>query len=141
MHTTGGFWVSFVEYEKMMYLDSDIQVYENLDELLENPDGHLYAVIDCFCEKTWSHTPQYQIGYCQHRPDLVQWPSQLAPLPPFTSTPACSSLTPAPHTCKSLLHSLKVTVPTTFAQPVDYTIIYIYIHTRLKFNSEHWLLH
>ncbi|KAK9119725.1 hypothetical protein Scep_017818 [Stephania cephalantha] len=31
----------FVEYEKMMYLDADIQVYENIDHLLDDTeDGH-----------------------------------------------------------------------------------------------------
>ncbi|RVX01558.1 Galactinol synthase 2 [Vitis vinifera] len=41
----------FVEYSKMIYLDGDIQVYDNIDHLFELPDGHFYAVMDCFCEK------------------------------------------------------------------------------------------
>ncbi|KAK1318277.1 Galactinol synthase 1 [Acorus calamus] len=49
---------NFAEYDKMVYLDADIQVYENVDELFDLPDGGFYAVMDCFCEKTWSHTPQ-----------------------------------------------------------------------------------
>uniref|UniRef100_M8CK84 Hexosyltransferase n=1 Tax=Aegilops tauschii TaxID=37682 RepID=M8CK84_AEGTA len=47
----------FVEYERMVYLDADIQVFDNIDELFDLPKGHFYAVMDCFCEKTWSHTP------------------------------------------------------------------------------------
>ncbi|KAB2611713.1 galactinol synthase 1-like [Pyrus ussuriensis x Pyrus communis] len=53
----------------MIYLDGDIEVYDNIDHLFDLPDGHFYAVMDCFCEKTWSHTPQYQIGYCQQCPE------------------------------------------------------------------------
>ncbi|GLU07222.1 hypothetical protein SLE2022_241870 [Rubroshorea leprosula] len=56
----------FAEYSKMIYLDGDIQVNDNIDHLFDLPDGYFYAVMDCFCEKTWSHTPQYKIGYCQH---------------------------------------------------------------------------
>ncbi|KAK1294028.1 Galactinol synthase 2 [Acorus calamus] len=49
---------NFVEFDKMVYLDADIQVYDNMDELFDLPDGGFYAVMDCFCEKTWSHTLQ-----------------------------------------------------------------------------------
>ncbi|RYR39626.1 hypothetical protein Ahy_A09g045192 [Arachis hypogaea] len=31
----------FMEYKKMIYLDGDIQVYENIDELFDVPDGNL----------------------------------------------------------------------------------------------------
>ncbi|KAL8506900.1 hypothetical protein ACS0TY_017696 [Phlomoides rotata] len=47
----------FVEYSKMIYLDGDIQVFKNIDELFDLEDRNLYAVMDCLCEKTWSHTP------------------------------------------------------------------------------------
>ena len=57
----------FVEYERMVYLDADIQVFDNIDELFELEKGHFYAVMDCFCEKTWSHTPQYKIGRSEER--------------------------------------------------------------------------
>uniref|UniRef100_A0A804LJA4 Hexosyltransferase n=1 Tax=Zea mays TaxID=4577 RepID=A0A804LJA4_MAIZE len=74
----------FVEYERMVYLDADIQVFENIDELFELEKGYFYAVMDCFCEKTWSHTPQYRIGYCQQCPDKVAWPTtELGPPPPL----------------------------------------------------------
>ncbi|CAI8615228.1 unnamed protein product [Vicia faba] len=71
----------FVEYSKMIYLDGDIQVYENIDHLFDLPDGYFYAVMDCFCEKTWSHTPQYKIGYCQQCPEKVQWPKEMGQPP------------------------------------------------------------
>ncbi|KAL0371573.1 UNVERIFIED_CONTAM: Galactinol synthase 1 [Sesamum angustifolium] len=51
---------AFVEYNKMVYLDGDIQVYDNIDHLFDLEDGYFYAVMDCFCEKTWSHTPTIQ---------------------------------------------------------------------------------
>ncbi|GAB2233761.1 hypothetical protein Droror1_Dr00002990, partial [Drosera rotundifolia] len=65
--------LQFVEYSRMIYLDGDIQVFENIDHLFDLPSGSFYAVMDCFCEKTWSHTPQYKIGYCQQCSDKVQW--------------------------------------------------------------------
>ncbi|CAL5010614.1 unnamed protein product [Urochloa decumbens] len=59
----------FVEYERMVYLDADVQVFANIDELFELDKGPFYAVMDCFCDKMWSHSPQYKIGYSQHYPD------------------------------------------------------------------------
>ncbi|KAI5658468.1 hypothetical protein M9H77_27261 [Catharanthus roseus] len=32
----------------MIYLDSDIQVFENIDHLFDLPKGSFYAVMDCF---------------------------------------------------------------------------------------------
>ncbi|KAL2941701.1 Galactinol synthase 2 [Bienertia sinuspersici] len=69
------------EYTKMIYLDGDIQVFDNIDHLFDLPNGYFYAVMDCFCEKTWSHTPQYKIGYCQQSPNKVHWPTELGPKP------------------------------------------------------------
>ncbi|GJV43834.1 galactinol synthase 2 [Tanacetum coccineum] len=37
----------FVEYSKMIYLDGDIQVFDNIDHLFDMPDGYFYAVMDC----------------------------------------------------------------------------------------------
>ncbi|KAL8101103.1 hypothetical protein AgCh_033113 [Apium graveolens] len=51
------------EYIKMVYFDWDIQVYDNVDELFDLPNGHLYGVLDCFYECHLS--PQYKIGYYQ----------------------------------------------------------------------------
>ncbi|MCL7049694.1 hypothetical protein MKW94_010866 [Papaver nudicaule] len=53
----------------MIYLDGDIQVFENIDHFFDLPNGYFYAVKDCFCEKEWSQTPQYKIGYFQQCPD------------------------------------------------------------------------
>ncbi|CAL9009241.1 unnamed protein product [Prunus brigantina] len=107
----------FVEYSKMIYLDGDIQVYDNIDHLFDLPDGHFYAVMDCFCEKTWSHTPQYKIGYCQQCPEKVQWPtSELGPPPSLYFNAGMFVFEPDLETYHDLLNTLKVTPPTPFAE-------------------------
>ncbi|GAU21553.1 hypothetical protein TSUD_35160 [Trifolium subterraneum] len=57
------------DYDKMIYLDGDIQVFQNIDHLFDLPNNYFYAVKDCFCEASWRHTKQYEIGYCQQCPD------------------------------------------------------------------------
>ncbi|CAL5380402.1 unnamed protein product [Camellia sinensis] len=106
----------FVEYHKMIYLDGDIQVFENIDHLFDNPNGYFYAVKDCFCEKTWSHTPQYQIGYCQQCPDKVQWPAELGPQPPLYFNAGMFVFEPSLSIYDDLLETLKITPPTPFAE-------------------------
>ncbi|PUZ73520.1 hypothetical protein GQ55_2G480300 [Panicum hallii var. hallii] len=109
----------FVEYERMVYLDADIQVYENIDHLLDLEKGRFYAVMDCFCEKTWSHTPQYKIGYCQQCPERVSWPEQeqeLGPPPPPYFNAGMFVHEPSLGTAKDLLDALVVTPPTPFAE-------------------------
>jgi inositol 3-alpha-galactosyltransferase len=106
----------FVEYNKMIYLDGDIQVFENIDHLLDMPDGYFYAVMDCFCEKTWSHTPQYQVGYCQQCPHKVHWPSELGPVPPRYFNAGMFVYEPSLSTYHDLLNTVKITTPTPFAE-------------------------
>lgn len=107
----------FVEYERMVYLDADIQVFENIDELFELEKGHFYAVMDCFCEKTWSHTPQYKVGYCQQCPDKVAWPTaELGPPPALYFNAGMFVHEPSMATAKALLDTLRVTPPTPFAE-------------------------
>ncbi|KAG7644609.1 Nucleotide-diphospho-sugar transferase [Arabidopsis suecica] len=107
----------FVEYSKMIYLDGDIQVYENIDHLFDLPDGYLYAVMDCFCEKTWSHTPQYKIRYCQQCPDKVQWPkAELGEPPALYFNAGMFLYEPNLETYEDLLRTLKITPPTPFAE-------------------------
>ncbi|KAJ6848463.1 putative galactinol synthase 1 [Iris pallida] len=107
---------NFVEYSKMIYLDADIQVYDNIDHLFDLPDGHLYAVMDCFCEATWKHTRQYQIGYCQQAPQKVAWPAELGPPPALYFNAGMFVFEPDLRTCDSLLSTLVVTPPTPFAE-------------------------
>lgn len=107
----------FVEYKKMIYLDGDIQVYDNIDHLFDLPEGYFYAVMDCFCEKTWSHTPQYKIGYCQQCPGKVRWPEEkLAPRPALYFNAGMFVFEPSISTYHDLLNTLKVTPPTPFAE-------------------------
>ncbi|CAM0149040.1 unnamed protein product [Urochloa decumbens] len=113
------------EYERMVYLDPDILVLaDNIDELFELKKGHLYAVIDCFCDKTWSHTPEYKAGYCHHQffPDefkvaVALSAGELGPPPPALYFNAGMFVyEPGMATAKALLDTLRVTPPTPFAE-------------------------
>ncbi|XP_047334048.1 galactinol synthase 1-like [Impatiens glandulifera] len=127
----------FVEYKKMMYLDADIQVYENIDHLFDLDDGYFYAVKDCFCEKTWSHTPQYKIGYCQQCPDKVPWPtSDCPPPPPIYFNAGMFVCHPSISTYHDLLRTVQIIPPTPFAEQ-DFLNIYfkdIYKEIPLVYN-------
>ncbi|XP_030504658.2 galactinol synthase 2 [Cannabis sativa] len=106
----------FVEYSKMIYLDGDIQVFGNIDHLFDQPDSYFYAVMDCFCEKTWSNSPQYKIGYCQQCPNRVQWPKELGPKPPLYFNAGMFVFEPSLPTYYDLLKTVKETPPTLFAE-------------------------
>ncbi|CAO2187220.1 unnamed protein product [Urochloa humidicola] len=113
----------FVEYEKMVYLDAGIQVLENVDELFDLDKGHFYAVTDCFCDKTLSHTPEYKVGYCQQQffPDdkvPVAWPAaaELSSPPALYFNAGMFVHEPSMATAKALLDSLHATPPTPFAE-------------------------
>lgn len=114
--------MQFEEYSKMVYLDADIQVYDNIDHLMDAPDGYFYAVMDCFCEKTWSHTPQYSVGYCQQCPDKVTWPAEMGSSPPLYFNAGMFVFEPSRLTYESLLHTLRITPPTAFAEQVSLII-------------------
>lgn len=107
---------NFEEYSKMVYLDADMLVYENIDHLFDTPDGYFYAVMDCFCEKTWTHTPQYSVGYCQQCPEKVAWPADMGSPPPLYFNGGMFVYEPSRLTCTSLLETLKITPPTPFAE-------------------------
>ncbi|XP_057857422.1 galactinol synthase 4-like isoform X2 [Cryptomeria japonica] len=107
----------FEEFSKMVYLDADIQVFDNIDNLFDMPDGYFYAVMDCFCEKTWSHTPQYKIGYCQQCPDKVTWPAELEQeRPALYFNAGMFVFEPSKLTLENMLESLMSTPPTPFAE-------------------------
>ncbi|KAK2994462.1 hypothetical protein RJ640_008830 [Escallonia rubra] len=87
-------WFSaFVEYGKMIYLDGDIL-------------------------QTWSHSKQFEIGYCQQCPKRVQWPAGLGPKPPLYFNAGKFVYEPSLSTYDDLLQTLKVTPPTSFAEQV-----------------------
>lgn len=107
----------FVDYTKMIYLDGDIQVFDNIDHLFDLPNGYFYAVMDCFCEKTWSHTPQYKIGYCQQSPHKAHWPeNEFGPKPALYFNAGMFVYEPNLSTYRDLLNTLQVTPPTPFAE-------------------------
>jgi inositol 3-alpha-galactosyltransferase len=98
----------------MVYLDADIQVFDNIDELFDLPMG---AVMDCFCEQTWSHTPQYKIGYCHQCPDRVAWPAaEMGPPPALYFNAGMFVHEPSMATAKALLDTLRVSPTTPFAE-------------------------
>lgn len=108
---------NFLDYSKMVYLDADIQVFDNIDHLLDDTeDGYFYAVMDCFCEKTWSHTPQYSIGYCQQCPEKVTWPAGMGSPPALYFNAGMFVFEPSHSTYESLLQTLRITPPTPFAE-------------------------
>ncbi|KAL6324004.1 hypothetical protein AAG906_006275 [Vitis piasezkii] len=113
----------FVEYSTMIYLDGDIQVFGNIDHLFDLDDGYFYAVMDCFCEKTWSNSPQYKIGYCQQCPEKVQWPAEMGPAPPLYFNAGMFVFEPCLSVYDDLLTTLKITTPTSFAEQ-DYLNIF-----------------
>lgn len=100
----------------MIYLDGDILVSENIDHLFDLPDGHFYGVMNCFCEKTWSHTPQYKIGYCQQCPEKVQWPKEMGQPPSPYFNAGMFVFEPNIATYDDLLKTLQVTPPTPLAE-------------------------
>ncbi|KAL1828742.1 hypothetical protein DCAR_0207999 [Daucus carota subsp. sativus] len=104
------------DYNKMVYLDADIQVFENIDHLFDTPDGYFYAVMDCFCEKTWSHSPQYSVGYCQQCPEKVKWPAEMGCPPPLYFNAGMFVFEPSHLVYESLLQTLVITAPTPFAE-------------------------
>lgn len=109
-----------MEYKKLIYLDGDIQVFGNIDRLFDYVEGKFYAVMDCFCEQTWTKTPQYKIGYCQQCPDKVQWPTaQMGPPPPLYFNAGMFVFEPNLSTYNDLLDKLKVTPTTSFAEQVS----------------------
>jgi inositol 3-alpha-galactosyltransferase len=115
-------YAQFEEYSKMMYLDADIQVFENIDHLFDTQDGYFYAVMDCFCEKTWSHSPQHSIGYCQQCPEKVTWPAEMGSPPPLYFNAGMFVFEPSRLTYESLLETLQITPPTPFAEQVSHSI-------------------
>ncbi|XP_077244139.1 galactinol synthase 4 [Tasmannia lanceolata] len=106
----------FEEYSKMIYLDADIQLFDSIDHLFDLADGYFYAVMDCFCEKTWSHSRQYSIGYCQQCPDKVKWPVEMGTPPALYFNAGMFVFEPSRLTYDTLLETLQITPPTPFAE-------------------------
>ncbi|KAI7997818.1 Galactinol synthase 1 [Camellia lanceoleosa] len=111
------------KYSKMIYLDADILVVDNIDHLFDLPDGYFYAVPDCFCENTWSHSPQHSIGYCQLCPNKVRWPTEMgSPLSLYFNS-GIFVFEPSRETYQSMLKTLQITPPGIFPDQVSYSMI------------------
>ena len=107
----------------MIYLDGDIQVFDNIDHLFDLPDGHFYAVMDCFCENTWINSTQHNIGYCQQCPERVRWPVEMGSPPPLYFNAGMFVYEPKLSTYHDLLETVKVTPPTLFAEQVTFLMV------------------
>ncbi|KAH6820068.1 galactinol synthase 2 [Perilla frutescens var. hirtella] len=94
-----------VEYEKMIYMDADIQVFDNIDHLFDLPSGYLYGVVDCLCEM-----------YGQPCSEKLRWPKELGPEPSFYLNGGMFMLEPNLTTYHQLINTLAVTPPTPFAE-------------------------
>ncbi|CAA6671453.1 unnamed protein product [Spirodela intermedia] len=105
---------------------------------LRHPDGRFYAVMDCFCEKSWSYSPQYAIGYCQQCPERVRWPPELGPPPSRYFNSGMFVFEPSRATSRSIIEALRIIPVTPFAEqdfmniffekiyeplPLDYNLI------------------
>ncbi|MQM03334.1 hypothetical protein Taro_036110 [Colocasia esculenta] len=126
----------FDDYSKMVFLDADIQVFDNIDHLFDMPDGHFYAVMDCFCEKSWSYSTQYKLGYCQQCPDRVAWPADMGSPPSRYFNSGMFVFEPSRLTCKSLLDALHTIPITPFAEQDFMNVFFekIYVPLPLDYN-------
>lgn len=92
----------------MIYLDADIQVVSNIDNLFDSPSGCFYAVMDCLCQMDG-----------QRCAEAIKWPQVLGKEPEFYFNGGMFLLEPCLHTYARLLTTLAVTPPTAFAEQVD----------------------
>ncbi|EFJ12427.1 hypothetical protein SELMODRAFT_124303 [Selaginella moellendorffii] len=107
----------FEDYDQLLYLDADMMVFENIDELFDlSPPGSFTAVKDCFCEKTWSHTPQFKLGYCQQCPDRVPWNFALGEPPKPYFNAGMFVFEPNSKTFGRMIEALAKNPPTPFAE-------------------------
>ncbi|NP_001305526.1 galactinol synthase 1 [Solanum tuberosum] len=95
----------FVEYSKMVYLDGDMQVFDNIDHLFELPDKYLYAVADCICDM-----------YGEPCAEVLPWPKEMGPRPSVYFNAGMFVFQPNLSIYVRLLNTLKVTPPTQFAE-------------------------
>lgn len=95
----------------MIYLDGDIQIYDNIDHLFDLPDGSFYGVGDYLC-----------MGWDEQWPDKVPWSSELGPEPALYFNADMLVFEPSLSTYDDHLNTLKVRPHTPFAEQVVYTI-------------------
>lgn len=96
----------------MIYMDADIQVFDNIDHLFDLPDGSFYGVVDCLCEM-----------YARPCPQKLRWPQELGPQPSFYLNGGMFVFEPDLNTYNQLLSTLQITPPTPFAEQVHTQLI------------------
>ncbi|KAL2547008.1 Galactinol synthase 4 [Forsythia ovata] len=97
---------NFLEYSKMVYLDADIEVYENIDHLLDTPNGYFYAPLLHSFPLDIANSAQIRLL------GLLKWDPLL--LSYFNA--GMFVYEPSKLTYESLLETLKITPPTPFAE-------------------------
>ncbi|XP_047306733.1 galactinol synthase 2-like [Impatiens glandulifera] len=95
----------FAEYDKMIYLDGDIQVYQNIDNLFDLQDGYFYAVIDCLCQETGNLCP-----------GKLQWEAEFGTRATLYFNAGMFVFEPNLSTYADLLKTLKTKPTTAFAE-------------------------
>ncbi|KAI5067202.1 hypothetical protein GOP47_0017730 [Adiantum capillus-veneris] len=122
------------EFEKMVYLDADVAVYDNLDHLMDLPNGRFYAVPDCFCERTWSHSLRYKVKYCQQCPDRTPWPQHLGPPPPKYFNAGMFVFEPSKLIFNQMMSALLATPLTPFAEQDSLNAFFNEVFSPLPLN-------
>lgn len=91
----------------MIYMDADVQVFGNIDDLFELASGYFYGVVDCVCEMSGETCPQ-----------KLRWPKELGPTPPYYLNGGMFVFDPNLATYHRLIQTLSVTPATPFAEQV-----------------------
>eukprot|EP00850_Spirogloea_muscicola_P002045 SM000007S21005 [mRNA] locus=s7:1309236:1311657:- [translate_table: standard] len=119
----------FDDFEKLVYLDADVLVVQSIDELFDQPSFGISAVLDCFCEPSWSGSIQYQLKYCQQEPGQHFLLNEEArPTPYFNA--GVLVLSPSSGQYDDMMNIVKSRPPTPFAEQ-DFLNEYfrgIYLH-------------
>ncbi|KAL3843561.1 hypothetical protein ACJIZ3_000964 [Penstemon smallii] len=103
----------FVEYKKLIYMDADVQVFDNVDHLFDLASGYFYGVVDCLCDM--QQQQEEQVG-CPC-PEKVRWPKeQLGKEPKYYLNGGMFVFEPNVETYTRLLNTFAVTPPTGFAE-------------------------
>ncbi|GLJ10664.1 hypothetical protein SUGI_0132650 [Cryptomeria japonica] len=108
----------------------------DIDNLFDMSDGYFYAVMDCFCEKTWSHTTRYKIGYCQHCPNKVTWPAELEEeRPALYFNVGMFVFEPNKLTFEGMMETLMSTTPTRFAEQLCHICFVLSLQIVVLFHN------
>lgn len=105
----------FDDFGRMVYLDADMLVLKNVDELFGEPRGAFCAVMDCFCEPSWAGSVQHNLGYCQQCPERVPW-TQPTPSPQKYFNAGMFVFEPSRAVFLDMMNQLVSNPPTPFAE-------------------------